>query len=297
MTPLGAPTLLAIRARRLAGRRRWRRLFVVAVALFTAVVVAGQLRSVDAARRRWADTRVVAVARRDLGPGDVVGDDTAELREVASASVAPAALEEVPAGSVVRHPVVAGEALVAWRLAPEGLTGLAALVPAGDRAVAVPVGPAGRPPLAVGDRVDVLAVAASPDVGAHGLAPLPPPDPVDEPAVEGGDPGVGPGPGVEADVGDLGGHDLGDDAGGVEPHDAHDHGGLGGGETDRARGDPPERPAEALGPVAGVVPLVDRALVIDVTDEVVTVAVPSALAPAVAAAVTQGAVVLTLTGA
>jgi hypothetical protein len=46
-----------------------------------------------------------------------------------------------------------------------------------------------------------------------------------------------------------------------------------------------------------VVPLVDRALVIDVTDEVVTVAVPSALAPAVAAAVTQGAVVLTLTGA
>jgi hypothetical protein len=66
---------------------------------------------------------------------------------------------------------------------------------------------------------------------------------------------------------------------------------------DGATGDPPERPAGALGPAAGVVPLVDRALVIDVTDEVVTVAVPSALAPAVAAAVTQGAVVLTLTGA
>ncbi len=275
MTSAGATTLLAVRARRLAGRRRWRRAFVVAVALVTAGVVAGQFRAVEAARRRWADTRVVAVARRDLGPGDVVGHDTAELREVAAASVAPAALEEVPAGSVVRHPVAAGEPLVAGRLAPDGVTGLAALVPAGDRAVAVPVGPAGRPPLEVGDRVDVLAVTAATDVAFYD--PLPPPDDVGVTGVAtddtGTDDSTGTGQGPD--------HPGGDDS-------------LDG---DGATGDPPERPAGALGPAAGVVPLVDRALVIDVTDEVVTVAVPSALAPAVAAAVTQGAVVLTLTGA
>ena len=58
----------------------------------------------------------------------------------------------------MRQPVLAGEPLVAARLAPDGLTGAAALVPAGHRAVAVPIGPAGAPPLAVGDLVDVVAV-------------------------------------------------------------------------------------------------------------------------------------------
>ena len=258
MSSAGAPTLLAVRARRLAGRRRWRRAFVAVAVLVTALVVTAQFRAVEAARSRWADTRVVAVARHDLGPGDVIDSGSVELREVAAASVAPAALEELPAGSVVRHPVAEGEPLVAGRLAPDGLTGLAALVPEGERAVAVPVGPSGRPPLALGDRVDVLAVTAPTALLPYD--PLPPP-PDDPDAVDGD--------GAEGD----------------------------GGEGDGSMGDPPERPAEALGPAAGVVPLVDRALVVDVSDEVVTVAVPSALAPAVAAAVTQGAVVLTLTGA
>jgi Flp pilus assembly protein CpaB len=217
MRSIGAPTLLAVRARRLATRRRWRRAFVAAVVVVTAAVVAAQFRAAEAARRRWDGTREVVVARRDLGPGEVVAGDTVELREVAAGSVAPAALDVLPVGSVVRYPVAAGEPLVASRLAPDGLTGLAALVPAGDRAVAVPVGPAARPPLRVGDHVDVLAVGGP-------TAPLP-------------------------------------------------------------------------GAAPGVVPLVARALVVDVADDVVTVAVPSALTPAVAAAVTQSAVVLTLTGA
>jgi hypothetical protein len=58
--------------------------------------------------------------------------------------------------------------VVAARLAPAGLVGAAALVPAGERAVAVPTGPAPTPPLVVGDRVDVLAVlpaAPAPEAG------------------------------------------------------------------------------------------------------------------------------------
>jgi len=226
--------MLMVRARRMAGRRRARRVVVVAVVLLTCLVFVTQFRAMDAARQRWTDTRVVAVARRDLPPGQVVEGDSVELQEVVSAAVAPAALDEVPVGSVVRYPVAAGEALVGSRLAPEGLTGIAALVPDGERAVALPVGPAARPPLQVGDRVDVLAVLA-----------------LDVPLTE-----VEPEPPVE----------------GTEEEEE-------GGDT-----------------TGSVMPLVERAVVVDVAEEAVTVAVPSAMASAVAQVVTQGAVVLTLTG-
>lgn len=219
----------------MAGRRRARRVVVVAVVLLTCLAFVAQFRAMDAARQRWTDTRVVAVARRDLPPGQVVAADSVELREVVSAAVAPAALDEVPLGSVVRYPVAAGEALVGSRLAPEGLTGLAALVPDGERAVALPVGPAARPPLQVGDLVDVLAVLAL-DVPLTEVEPEPPVEGTEE----------------EEEGGDAAGR---------------------------------------------VVPLVERAVVVDVAEEAVTVAVPSAMASAVAQVVTQGAVVLTLTGA
>jgi Flp pilus assembly protein CpaB len=67
------------------------------------------------------------------------------------------ALVGVPVGRTVATPVYAGEVLVEDRLAPAGSRGVAALVPEGWRAVAVPVGAAALPVL-VGDRVDVLAV-------------------------------------------------------------------------------------------------------------------------------------------
>lgn len=207
---------------------------MVAVVLLTCLVFVAQFRAMDAARQRWTDTRVVAVARRDLPPGQVVEGGSVELREVVSAAVAPAALDEVPVGSVVRYPVAAGEALVGSRLAPEGLTGIAALVPDGERAVALPVGPAARPPLQVGDRVDVLAVLAL-DVPLTEVEPEPPVEGTEE----------------EEEDGDTAG---------------------------------------------SVMPLVERAVVVDVAEEAVTVAVPSAMASAVAQVVTQGAVVLTLTG-
>ena len=252
-----SPHVFVVRARRVAGRRRSRRVVVVAVVLVTGLVFAAQFRAVDAARQRWTDTRVVAVARRDLEPGQVVEAGSVDLEEVATASVAPAALGEVPLGSVVRYPVAAGEALVGSRLAPEGLTGIAALVPAGERAVALPVGPAARPPLQVGDRVDVLAVLAPDDLALPAL------------------------PADEADAEQP--TDEGDPTDEADPAD---------------EGDPTEPGHSADVEAAGsVVPLVERAVVVDVAEDAVTIAVPSALASATAAAVTQGAIVLTLTGA
>jgi hypothetical protein len=134
--------------------------------------------------------------------------------------------------------VVAGEPLVAGRLAPDGLTGAAALVPEGYRAVSVPTASAGFPPVALGDRVDVLAVL--------------PPDLVRSPATE-----ASPTRGDDAP------------AGGRPPPD---------------------------GDGAPAFPLVERALVVDVADEAVAVAVPQSAAPRVAFALAQGSVVLALVG-
>lgn len=231
-----SPIVLTVRARRALARPAVRRLCVGGLAAGTCFTVVSLVAAADDARARWGQTRPVAVAARDLAPGDIVDAGAFEVRELPEAMLPDGALgsggdtssgtagaaagtaDDPPIGAVVRHPVLAGEPLVAARLSPVGLTGAAALVPAGWRGVAVPVGAAGAPPLVTGDVVDVLAVTP---VG-----------------VEGADRG--------------------------------------------------EEPAFAL---------VEQALVVDVTDDAVTVAVPEHDAPRVAWALSNGAVVLALAGA
>jgi Flp pilus assembly protein CpaB len=156
------PVFLGVRARRALARTVVRRAVVLALAIVTGLVVLSLVSSAEAARQRWGRARPVAVAIRDLAPGDVIDASTVEVRHLPDAVLSAGALAEPPSGSVVRQPVVAGEPLVAERLAPQGLTGVAALVPAGQRAVAVPIGPLAAPPLAIGDLVDVLAVVPVP---------------------------------------------------------------------------------------------------------------------------------------
>jgi Flp pilus assembly protein CpaB len=119
----------------------------------------------------------------------------------------------------VRQPVAAGEPLVAERLAPHGLMGVAALVPTGQRAVAIPIGPLAAPPLTVGDLVDVLAVVVV---------------------------------------------------------------------AEQQQGPTPDRPS---------FPLVEAALVVDVGEQSISVAVPEADAPRLAWVLANGSVVLALAGA
>lgn len=233
---LDHPSVLAVRARRTLARPAARRAVAVAVAAATGLTVAVQVRSVEAARARWSDTRPVAIARHDLRPGELLDGDDAEVRELPVAAVAGTALTEVPIGVVVRYPIAAGEPLVAERLGAEGLTGVAALLPEGHRAVTVAVGPAGMPPVGVGDTVDVVAVVPT-EADLHGH-----------------------GPGLAT-----------------------------GGEGDDGAEDGWSSPP--------AFPLVERATVVDVGEDAVTLAVPRADAPAVASAALQGTVVLTLAGA
>jgi Flp pilus assembly protein CpaB len=165
------PVLLAARARRALVRPSVRRVCVAVLTVVTLLTVASFLSAAGAARDRWGRTRPVVVATRDLAPGEVVGADSVEVRDLPEAMLGETPVAEAPQGAVVRHPILAGEPVVAARLAPHGLTGAAALVPPGHRALAVPLGPAGAPPVALGDLVDVLAVLPPGlDAGGAGAA-------------------------------------------------------------------------------------------------------------------------------
>jgi pilus assembly protein CpaB len=78
--------------------------------------------------------------------------------------IPPGALSEPPVGRVALVALVPGEVLLDSRVAPEGLTGVAALVPEGWRAVAVPATTVtgAIPVLDIGDRVDVLVTLGEP---------------------------------------------------------------------------------------------------------------------------------------
>lgn len=174
-------TLPRLPLRRLLRRARrspalwW--LAAAAVAAFATARVGSIDDEAEAARAAWGESVTVVVAARDLEPGQVVGPADVVLASWPRAVVPAGALAEVPDGRTVTAPIVAGEALASARIAPDGLSDVAALLPPGWRAVAIPAAGGGfggdLPPLAVGDHVDVLASvdAFDLDAGAAGAEP------------------------------------------------------------------------------------------------------------------------------
>jgi len=148
-----------------AGRRWWRRLrfrhpapYWLAAFALAALTATGVGRATDAARaerERWGARVPVAIATVDHEPGDVLD---AEVVLLPAAMVPAGALAEPPAGQRVAAWIAAGEVVLERRLAPAGLSPVAARLPPGTRGVAVPPGIAPLP-VEVGDRVDVLGPA------------------------------------------------------------------------------------------------------------------------------------------
>ena len=145
---------------RLALRRRpilyW--LVTALVALTTAMVIGGLTARAEHASARYGGLRPVVVANRALGAGDEVAAGSVRVMRMPRAFVPDGALSSPPVGQTVLSPLYPGEALLAQRLAPEGLRGIAALLPRGTLAMAVPTGTGGLR-VAVGDLVDVLATS------------------------------------------------------------------------------------------------------------------------------------------
>jgi Flp pilus assembly protein CpaB len=160
----GLPLALALRRR---PRLRWA--LAAAAAAVLGLLVAGAVNRAERARAAWGRTQTVLVATHDLAAGLELEAGDTEARTVPVAAAPRGAVTSAPAGRVVRLPVLGGEVLVRGRLAGTGVTGVAALLPHGTRAVAIPTEPGTAPPLRVGQRVDVVAVAAGSDGAVPGF--------------------------------------------------------------------------------------------------------------------------------
>lgn len=130
---------------------------VAVLAWFTGMTTARLVDKARADAARYGTEVTVVVAARDLDIGTVVGEDDVVAR-VVPAGLAPrkrVVTVAAATGRTVVVPVFDGSPVLTANLAPEGLQGIAALLPAGTRAVAVPTGEA-TAPLRRGDHVDVL---------------------------------------------------------------------------------------------------------------------------------------------
>ncbi|MGK2948190.1 MAG: SAF domain-containing protein, partial [Acidimicrobiales bacterium] len=166
---------------------RLRQALLGATALAMAASVLSITESAEERRAAWGTTTPVVVATTDIAVGAAVDVGTAEVVEWPAALVPPGALTEVPDGQRATSPIWAGEVVDHRRLATRDLSAVAARLPAGTRAVAVPVEPGTAPPLEVGDRVDVLVAlpAEAAGGGPPGFALA-----TDAPVVEVGDTSV-----------------------------------------------------------------------------------------------------------
>lgn len=131
-------------------------LAAVIVALGSGVVVSRLVGEAAARAARLGGLVEVPVASRPVEAGAVVRASDVSVVALPADAVPRGPVARSPAGRVAVVPLVPGEVVLASKLAPEGLRGVAALVPRGRRALAVPAD-AGGLALRVGNRVDVLA--------------------------------------------------------------------------------------------------------------------------------------------
>ena len=146
---------------------------VVALAALTASTIAGQVNRAGAQAAQYGRLRPVVTAARTVEVGAVLRASDLAVRAMPAAFLPQGALtatDEV-VGRTAVVPLFQGSAVVVGQLAPDGLEGVAALLPEGGRAVAVPTGPASVA-LRRGDRVDVLATFDPPPAGEEPTFPV-----------------------------------------------------------------------------------------------------------------------------
>lgn len=155
----------------MAVRPRWRRrlrawsrrssvgwwVAVAVLGLVTMLAVRSALAASAGVAARYGSLRAVPVVVAAVASGAEVPDGAVVMDERPAATVPDGEVASSWAGRTALMPLVPGEVLLATKVAPDGLRGAAALLPDGARALAVPSGPGGRPPLLVGDAVDLLA--------------------------------------------------------------------------------------------------------------------------------------------
>jgi Flp pilus assembly protein CpaB len=129
----------------------------IAFGVITAAVVSTSVGRATSAAAAWGSERSVWIVRRPVVAGDVIGALAVRRTRLPRGVVPEGALDGAssPVGEATRVGLVRGEVVVTARLAGRGAHGVAAMVAAGHRAVAVP-NDDHMPAVRVGDRVDVL---------------------------------------------------------------------------------------------------------------------------------------------
>jgi len=147
----------ALRSLRRSPLAYWAAAIVLGIATFTMV----QRRSsdLDERSRQLGPLATTIVARSDLLAGDLVGADDVEQRTVPQQVIPRDAVESIPDGTRLTADVFEGEVLVAARLTGGATSALAAALPTGHLAVAVPMAETGLD-LERGDRVSLLALGS-----------------------------------------------------------------------------------------------------------------------------------------
>lgn len=148
-------------------RPRLRSGLVVVIALLCGTAVARIVQQAEDAQAAWGRGAPVLVATEDLQAGDRLESGNTRLVTHPAPLVPAGALTSLPDDGRVATPVYDGEVVREERLAPAGASVLAARLPAGARAMAIPVEPGITPPVVVGDRVEVL-VALPPEAAGDG---------------------------------------------------------------------------------------------------------------------------------
>lgn len=142
------------------------------LAVTTWSIVSGIVGEAEARSARFGSLRAAVVATAPVAVGELVTAEDVALRRLPAALLPEQRIESLTdaVGRTVVVPLFTGQPVVRAQLAPDGLRGVAALLPAGTRAVGVPTGPA-TAPIRKGDVVDVLATFDPSSGGAEGQEP------------------------------------------------------------------------------------------------------------------------------
>ncbi len=131
-------------------------LFAVSLALLTGLTVARLLSEAASRAERLGGLRDVRVTTRSIAAGQRLTVGDVAVRRLPAALLPEAPVAASPAGHTTLVPLASGEVVLEAKLAPWGVEGVAALLPPGRRALAVPVTNGGLA-LRRGNQVDVLA--------------------------------------------------------------------------------------------------------------------------------------------
>ena len=141
-------------------------LFAVSLALFTGLTVARLLTEAASRAERLGGLRDVRVTTRNIGAGHQLSAGDVAVRRLPAAVLPEGPVAASPAGHTTLVPLAAGEIVLEAKLAPWGLEGVAALVPPGRRALAIPT-PKGGIALRRGNQVEVLATLETAEGGTE----------------------------------------------------------------------------------------------------------------------------------